>query len=95
MNYISPEKSLQLFKHRAYKNDIVIAKMADPVARATRVSMDYEIYNIVADCIKLSVDINQVDIDYLVLAINADYVRLQAEKKSIRHNTPKNKLRHC
>ena len=78
--FITEEKSLSLSKHRAFPGDIVIAKMAAPVARACKVSSEYPIFNIVADCIRLNTE--NVDVDYVVYSMNADYYRLQAEMKS-------------
>lgn len=82
VKFISNEKAEQLFKHKVSPNDIVIAKMADPVARAAKVKSDFKEYVIVADCIKLRVTNDIVDVDFLVYSINTDYVRAQAEIRS-------------
>ncbi|MGE4493196.1 MAG: restriction endonuclease subunit S [Syntrophotalea sp.] len=77
--FVSEEKANSLGKHNAFPMDIVIAKMADPVARAACVSDKYPRYVIVADCIKLSVDTSTVNTSYLVYTINAPYFRINAE----------------
>jgi len=79
MKYITEEKMLQLSRHIAKPNDIVIAKMADPVARATVVNDKYEKYVIVADCVKLTVDTSIVDLNYVIHAINSKEVNSSAE----------------
>jgi type I restriction enzyme S subunit len=79
MKFITEDKKQQLRRHLAIPGDIVIAKMADPVARAAAVVNDYPEYIIVADCVKLSPNRNLVNLEYLVWAINCDYVRINAE----------------
>ncbi len=80
--FITSEKSEQLSKHKAYPGEIVIAKMAEPVARAAKVSEEFSQYNIVADCIKFKPDDKLVVSDLLVAIINSEYVRTQAELKA-------------
>lgn len=79
MKFVSDEKKNELIRHIAIPGDVVIAKMADPVARAAVVSDKYEEYVIVADCVKLSPNTDVVDLNYLVWAINCDVVRINAE----------------
>jgi type I restriction enzyme S subunit len=79
MKFITEEKKQQLIRHLAIPGDIVIAKMANPVARAALVVNDYSEYIIVADCVKLSPNLQLVDLKYLVWAINCDHVRINAE----------------
>jgi type I restriction enzyme, S subunit len=57
----------------------VIAKMADPVARAAIVNEAYQEYVIVADCVKFTPNLKLINLRYLVWAINCDYVRINAE----------------
>lgn len=68
-----------MIRHLALPQDIVIAKMAEPVARAAVVSDEYDEYVIVADCVKLSPDLELVDLNFLIWAINSDCVRENAE----------------
>jgi type I restriction enzyme S subunit len=99
--FITQEKSQQLHKHRIFTGDIAIAKMAEPVARATRVSNQFHMYVIVADCIRLKNDSNKIETDFLIYALNSDYLKTQAEFEAtgttrirIGLNTAK-KLRIC
>ncbi|HHR0945468.1 TPA: restriction endonuclease subunit S, partial [Klebsiella pneumoniae] len=79
MKFISQNKKIDLIRHLALPQDIVIAKMAEPVARAAVVSDEYDEYVIVADCVKLSPDLELVDLNFLIWAINSDCVRENAE----------------
>ncbi len=79
MKYISEGKKEQLNRHIALPGDVVIAKMAEPVARAAIVTDEYRGYVIVADCVKLSSDPSKVNLRYLVWAINSYIVRTKAE----------------
>lgn len=79
MRFISEEKRSQLKRHIAKPNDVVFAKMADPVARSAVVANDFPEYVIVADCVKMTPDLALANLDFLVLAINSDCVRINAE----------------
>ena len=79
MKFVSEEKKLQLIRHIAIPGDVVIAKMADPVARAAIVNEKYSEYVIVADCVKFTPNLKLINVNYLVWAINCDCVRVNAE----------------
>jgi type I restriction enzyme S subunit len=79
MKFVTNEKKEQLIRHIALPMDIVIAKMAEPVARAAVVSDFYSEYIIVADCVKMTPDLSLTELNYLVWAINCDIVRTNAE----------------
>ncbi|GAD28397.1 type I site-specific deoxyribonuclease [Photobacterium leiognathi lrivu.4.1] len=79
IKFITAEKKDELARHIALPNDVVIAKMADPVARAAIVSDRYSEFVIVADCVKFTPDLNLIDLHYLIRAINCDCVRINAE----------------
>lgn len=79
MKFVTEDKKQQLIRHLAIPGDVVIAKMAEPVARAAAVGNDYSEYVIVADCVKMTADLDLVDLRYLVWAINSDYVKINAE----------------
>ena len=79
IKFVSEEKKLELFRHIAIPGDVVIAKMADPVARAAIVNDTYLEYVIVADCVKFTPNLKLINLRYLVWAINCDHVRLNAE----------------
>ncbi|WP_142327415.1 restriction endonuclease subunit S [Bacillus nitratireducens] len=76
--FISEEKAKELERCITYPDDIVIAKMAAPIARATIVPKIEEKYIVVADCIKLTID-KKLNIKYLVHCINSPIVRQVAE----------------
>ncbi|MFP3925784.1 restriction endonuclease subunit S [Pseudomonas sp. W5-36] len=82
MKFISEEKRNELSRHSAFPGDIVIAKMADPVARSAIVSDTFAEYVIVADCVKMTPDLASVDLSFLIWAINSDCVRISAELMS-------------
>ncbi|WP_310619445.1 restriction endonuclease subunit S [Flexibacterium corallicola] len=79
MKFISNNKKEQLARHVATPEDIVFAKMADPVARAALVDQRYSEYVIVADCVKMTADTKLVDLAFLIWAVNSDPVRRNAE----------------
>jgi len=79
MKFVTEEKKRKLIRHLAIPGDVVIAKMADPVARSAVVSENYSEYVIVADCVKMTPNLSLVDLRYLVWAINCDHVRINAE----------------
>lgn len=79
LKFINEEKAEQLTRHKAFPGDIVIAKMAHPVARATMVNNSYNQYVIVADCVRLKPNNDICKPEYVVYVINATCVRTQAE----------------
>lgn len=80
LRYITEDKYIQLIRHSTLPGDIVIAKMADPVARATMVSDEFEKYVIVADCIKLTCN-EHFSAKYLVYSLNS-YMYHEASQKA-------------
>lgn len=82
MKYISESKKNELLRHVAKPNDIVIAKMAEPVARAALVNGLYDEYVIVADCVRLSVNQVICNLNYVVYAINSKEINSLAELAS-------------
>ena len=79
MKFVTDKKKNQLIRHVAIPGDVVIAKMAEPVARCAIVSDEYTEYVIVADCVKLTPNLKLIDLRYLVWAINSDQVKINAE----------------
>jgi len=79
--YTSNNKVLQIIRCLTYPGDIIIAKMAEPLARAALVPNIEEQYVIVADLIKLRVadDVNPY---YLLSFINFSDFRKEAERLS-------------
>ncbi|WP_407974497.1 restriction endonuclease subunit S [Bacillus altitudinis] len=78
MNFVTKKKSEQLKRHIAYPGDLVIAKMASPIARSAVVPKTYENYVIVADCIKLKLKENYLN-HYINFAMNTPFTIAQAE----------------
>lgn len=78
MNYVSEEKSEQLRRHTAYPDDLVIAKMASPIARSAVVPNMFQKYVIVADCVKLKLKENYSNA-YINYAMNTPFTIAQAE----------------
>jgi type I restriction enzyme S subunit len=77
--YISEEKAQDLSRHVILPGQIVIAKMAEPVARASCVNSVYSKYVIVADCVKFNPNDELAHIPFLVYSINSSHVRYKAE----------------
>lgn len=77
IKYITVKKAEQLKRHKAYAGEIVMAKMAEPVARATILSDEYEQYIVSADCIRVKVSM-EMDPKFIVYALNS-YMRKEAE----------------
>ncbi|MCV0430713.1 restriction endonuclease subunit S [Nitrosopumilus sp.] len=75
--YITEEKFQSLSKHNAIPGDVVVSKMADPIARACLVPDIESKYFIVSDCIRLRTKDN-VNNQFLTYAINSPYFRQRA-----------------
>ncbi|WP_275723909.1 restriction endonuclease subunit S [Vibrio furnissii] len=77
--YVTEQKKNELSRHIARPRDIVLAKMAEPVARSAIVSEQFDEYVIVADCVKMTPDSQKIDLNFLNWAINSEVVKTQAE----------------
>lgn len=76
--YTSEIKANELMSCNVYCGDIIIAKMAEPVARACKIP-DYERrYLMCSDGIRLSVDKIKNDVDFIMYSINSQYFRNNA-----------------
>jgi type I restriction enzyme, S subunit len=80
--FTSEEKANQLSSCNIYPGDIIIAKMADPVARACIVPNHSKRFLMASDGIRLSVDKRKYVTEYVTYAINAPYFRKQAINNS-------------
>jgi len=87
--YTSEEKADDLKSCNIYPGDIIIAKMADPVARACLIPHVDNRYLMASDGIRLSVNENLYDKRYILYSINSKYFRENAEK----HSTGTTRLR--
>ena len=80
--YTSEKKFEQLKKCAAYPGDILVAKMADPLARACIAPHLCDRYLLVADVIRIHVDTQKFDPSYVMYAVNSEGVRRQALAQS-------------
>jgi|LWDU01.1.fsa_nt_gi type I restriction enzyme S subunit len=87
--YTSNEKADELKSCNIYPGDIIIAKMAAPVARACLMPNDDERYLMASDGIRLSVDEEHYDRNFILFSINSTYFNNDAE----RHSTGTTRLR--
>jgi type I restriction enzyme S subunit len=80
--YTTEEKADQLFSCNIYPGDIIIAKMADPVARACIIPNEDKRYIMASDGIRLEVDTKKYNVKFMEYAINSKYFNFQAELNS-------------
>lgn len=80
--FISSQKFATLSRHGAVPGDIVIAKMAEPVARACIVPTVNDEFIVVADCIRLRPDQVRFHAPFVKYAINSWPFRREAERRS-------------
>lgn len=80
--YTSEEKADELLSCNIYPGELIIAKMADPVARACIVPLFDRRYIMASDGIRFEVDENKCLTKFLEYAINSKYLNFQAELKS-------------
>lgn len=87
--YTSYEKANQLSSCNIFPNEIILAKMAEPVARACKMPSFNDRYLMCSDGIRLKVDSNFYNTDYCLHSINSSYFR----KKAIENSTGTTRLR--
>jgi len=80
--FTSEEKANELRSCNIYPGDIIIAKMADPVARACIIPDMDKRYLMASDGIRLSINEKENDTNFVLYAINSTYFRKNAEKYS-------------
>lgn len=80
--FTSEEKANKLKSCNIYPGEIIIAKMADPLARACLVPDKDSRYLMASDGIRLSIDKCKFDTDFVLYSINSIYFRNQAEEVS-------------
>ncbi|MBU3190746.1 restriction endonuclease subunit S [Clostridium bowmanii] len=76
--YTSVKKADELRSCNIYPGDILIAKMAEPVARACKIPCNEERYLMCSDGIRISVDKSENNVDYIKYSINSKYFRSNA-----------------
>ena len=79
LKFIETSKAARLARHTALPGDIVIAKMADPVARAAQISPAFPEYRVAADCVRVRPDCAKCDPRFVVYATNSTSVFAQAD----------------
>ena len=72
---VDQEKYKELFRHAVFPNDIVISKMADPIARCCIVTDYRDRYLAVADCVRLKINETEFDLQYVMALMNSPHVR--------------------
>jgi len=87
--YTSIEKADELKSCNIYPGDIIIAKMAEPVARACIIPANNERYLMCSDGIRLCADRSKYDSRFILYSINSKYFRQNA----IAHSTGSTRLR--
>jgi type I restriction enzyme S subunit len=80
--FTSEEKADQLKSCNIYPGDIIIAKMADPVARACLIPNADKRYLMASDGIRLSVSEKLYDKKFILYSVNSKYFRENAGRHS-------------
>jgi type I restriction enzyme, S subunit len=80
--YTSEEKADELFSCNIFPGDIILSKMGDPVARATIIPNTEKRFLMASDGIRLEVDKEHFDTQFILETINAFDFR----KRAIRHS---------
>ena len=80
--FTSEKKADELFSCNIFPGDLIIAKMADPVARACIMPDHDDRYIMASDGIRFEVDETKAIPKFLEYAINSKYFNFQAELKS-------------
>ncbi len=80
--YVSEEKAESLKSCQIYPNDIILAKMAEPVARACLIPDIESKYIMCSDGIRLKVDNSKFNTEFIFYSINYDNFRKIAVAKS-------------
>ena len=80
--FTSNDKADQLISCNIFPNEIIIAKMADPVARACFIPDFDSRFLMASDGIRLAVNENRFNSKFVLYGINSNYFRIQAEMNS-------------
>ncbi len=87
--YTSQRKADELLSCNIYPGEIILAKMADPVARACIIPNNENRYLMCSDGIRLKIDNNECDNRYIMYSINSEYFR----RSAIANSTGSTRLR--
>ena len=80
LKFISEVKANTLRRHTARPGDLVIAKMAEPVARGAIVNDHYDRYVVVADCVRVTLDTCVAFPPYIAWCMNSQLLKSRAEQ---------------
>ncbi len=80
--FTTEQKADELFSCNIFPGDIIIAKMADPVARACIIPNVDKRYIMASDGIRLEVNNNLFNTKFIEYTLNSNYFRIQAEANS-------------
>lgn len=80
--YTTEEKADELFNSNIFPGDIIIAKMADPVARACIMPNSAERFLMASDGIRLVTDSDRFNTKFILYTLNSNYFSVQAEMNS-------------
>jgi len=72
IKYISEEKAEELKYHSFISGDIVLAKLGIPIGKACKIPDDFKRGIIVADVVRIRLDKNIIDYDFLEYYLNTD-----------------------
>jgi len=72
IKYISPEKAEELKSHSFIKGDVVLAKLGIPIGKTCRVPDEFEEGIIVADVVRIRLDKDKVDYDFITYFLNSN-----------------------
>lgn len=79
--YTSFEKANELINCNIYPGEIIIAKMAEPLARACIMPSFSDRYLMASDGIRLKIDNSKCITKFVLECINSDYFRIEAIKR--------------
>jgi len=80
IKYISEEKAEELKYHSFVSGDIVLAKLGIPIGKTCRVPDDFKQGIVVADVVRIRLDKNMVDYDFLEYYLNTNLSVSQLNK---------------
>lgn len=80
--YTSTKKADELLSSNIYSGEILIAKMGDPVGRASIIPGENERFLMASDGIRLVVDKEKYDRDFIFYLINSNVIRNKIKSKS-------------
>ncbi len=80
--FTSDKKADELYNCNIFPEEIIVAKMADPVARACLIPKENDRYLMASDGIRIKVDSKKANNNYAVYSINSPYFNYEAVRNS-------------